>query len=205
MAGEEAMQSWRNLSVKAKLIGTFGLLIALIIGIALYSIQMMKDDSTQFQNYVHGIQARADMANKVRLAVDERAIAARNLALVTSPQDLAQEKAAVEKAVGDVRKYLAELQALAAKPGVDPEVRAKVDNITRIESEYEPVAMSIVGMVLGNQREAAVEKMNAQCRPLLAALIRATDEYSAFRLANTTHFRRPAEQLCSASSWPDVP
>ena len=25
------------------------------------------------------------------------------------------------------------------------------------------------------------------------------------RLANTTHFRRPAEQLCSASSWPDVP
>ena len=27
----------------------------------------------------------------------------------------------------------------------------------------------------------------------------------ALRLANTTHFRRSAEQLCSASSWPDVP
>ncbi|WP_159912755.1 methyl-accepting chemotaxis protein [Pantoea sp. 18069] len=174
------MQFWRNLSVKAKLVGTFGLLIALIIGITVYSIQMMKDDSAQFSNYVQGIQARADAANKVRHAVDQRAIAARNLVLVTSPQDLAQEKAIVEQAVGDVRKYLAELQALAARPGVHPEVRAKVDGITRIESEYEPVAMSIVAMALGDQREAAVEKMNAECRPLLAALMRATDDYSAF-------------------------
>ena len=180
MAGEEAMQSWRNLSVKAKLVGTFGLLIALIIGITVYAIQMMKDDSAAFGNYIQGIQARADAANKVRLAVDERAIAARNLTLVTSPQDVAQEKAAVERAAGDVRKYLAELQELAGKPGVNAEVRAMVDNIARIESQYEPVAMAILGMVLDNQREAAVTKMNAECRPLLAALMRATAEYSTF-------------------------
>ncbi|MBS7777975.1 HAMP domain-containing protein [Acidovorax sp. CCYZU-2555] len=187
------MQSWRNLSVKAKLVGTFGLLIALIIGITVYSIQMMKDDSAAFNNYVQGIQARADTANKVRLAVDERAVAARNLALVTSPQDVAQEKAAVERAVADVRKYLGELQALSAQPGVDPEVRAKVDNISRIENEYEPVAMAIVGMVLGNQREAAVAKMNAECRPLLAALMRATSEYSAFTAARSQVMIQQAE------------
>ncbi|WP_349630260.1 methyl-accepting chemotaxis protein [Acidovorax sp. CCYZU-2555] len=154
---------------------------------------MMKDDSAAFNNYVQGIQARADTANKVRLAVDERAVAARNLALVTSPQDVAQEKAAVERAVADVRKYLGELQALSAQPGVDPEVRAKVDNISRIENEYEPVAMAIVGMVLGNQREAAVAKMNAECRPLLAALMRATSEYSAFTAARSQVMIQQAE------------
>ena len=187
------MQSWRNLSVKAKLVGTFGLLIALIIGIAVYSIQMMKDDSAAFGNYIQGIQARADAANKVRLAVDERAIAARNLTLVTSPQDVAQEKAAVERAAGDVRKYLAELQELAGKPGVNAEVRAMVDNIARIESQYEPVAMAILGMVLDNQREAAVTKMNAECRPLLAALMRATAEYSTFTAGRSLEMIKEAE------------
>ena len=187
------MQSWRNLSVKAKLVGTFGLLIALIIGITVYAIQMMKDDSAAFGNYIQGIQARADAANKVRLAVDERAIAARNLTLVTSPQDVAQEKAAVERAAGDVRKYLAELQELAGKPGVNAEVRAMVDNIARIESQYEPVAMAILGMVLDNQREAAVTKMNAECRPLLAALMRATSEYSTFTAGRSLEMIKEAE------------
>lgn len=193
MAEEEAMQSWRNLSVKAKLVGTFGLLIALIIGITVYAIQMMKDDSAAFGNYIQGIQARADAANKVRLAVDERAIAARNMTLVTSPQDVAQEKAAVERAAGDVRKYLAELQELAGKPGVNAEVRVMVDNIARIESQYEPVAMAILGMVLDNQREAAVTKMNAECRPLLAALMRATSEYSTFTAGRSLEMIKEAE------------
>ena len=187
------MQSWRNLSVKAKLVGTFGLLIALIIGITVYAIQMMKDDSAAFSNYIQGIQARADAANKVRLAVDERAIAARNLTLVTSPEDVVQEKAAVERAAGDVRKHLAELQELAGKPGVSAEVRAKVDAIARIESQYEPVAMAILGMVLDNQREAAVTKMNAECRPLLAALMRATAEYSTFTAGRSLEMIKEAE------------
>ena len=177
------MQTWRNISVKAKLVGTLGLLIAVIIGISAYAIQMMRADSAQFRDYVHGIQARADTAHKMRQAVDQRAVAARNLALVTRPQDVAQEKAAVEQAVGNVRKYLSELQALTARPGVSDEARAKVAEIARVEGQYEPVAVAIVALVLGNQRDAAVQKMNDECRPLLAALIQATDAYSRYTAA----------------------
>ncbi|MCT9811261.1 methyl-accepting chemotaxis protein [Acidovorax sp. Be4] len=173
------MQFWNNCSVKAKLIGTFALLIALIIGISGYAIFVMKEDSQRFSNYIGGIKARGDAANKVRDAVDLRAIAARNLVLVTKPEDLAHEKAVVQTAVVDVRKSLAQLKELSSKPDVPPEVRAKIDAIAKIEAEYEPVALSIVEMALGGQREAAVEKMNAQCRPLLAALIQATDDYSS--------------------------
>jgi len=173
------MQTWRNISVKAKLTGTLGLLIAVIIGISAYAIQMMREDGAQFRDYVHGIQARADTAHRLREAVDRRAIAARNLALVTKPQDVATEKTAVEQAVADVRKYLGELQALSAKPGVPELVRAKVADIARIEGRYEPVAMAIVGMLLGGEREAGVQKMNDECRVLLAALVQATDAYAA--------------------------
>jgi len=187
------MQTWRNISVKAKLVGTLGLLIAVIIGISAYAIQMMRADSAQFRDYVHGIQARADTAHKMRQAVDQRAVAARNLALVTRPQDVAQEKAAVEQAVGNVRKYLSELQALTARPGVSDEARAKVADIARVEGQYEPVAVAIVALVLGNQRDAAVQKMNDECRPLLAALIQATDAYSRYTAARSQAMIEEAE------------
>ena len=187
------MQTWRNISVKAKLVGTLGLLIAVIIGISAYAIQMMRADSAQFRDYVHGIQARADAAHKMRQAVDQRAVAARNLALVTRPQDVAQEKAAVEQAVGNVRKYLSELQTLTARPGVSDEARAKVADIARVEGQYEPVAVAIVALVLGNQRDAAVQKMNDECRPLLAALIQATDAYSRYTAARSQAMIEEAE------------
>jgi methyl-accepting chemotaxis protein-1 (serine sensor receptor) len=173
------MQFWNNCSVKAKLIGTFALLVTLIIGISGYAIFVMKEDSQRFGSYIDGIKARGDAANKVRDAVDLRAIAARNLVLVTRPEDLAQEKAVVQTAVGDVRKSLAQLKELSSKPDVPPDVRSKIDAIAKIEAQYEPVALSIVEMALGGQREAAVEKMNTQCRPLLAALIQATEDYGS--------------------------
>ncbi|MET1116345.1 MAG: methyl-accepting chemotaxis protein [Comamonas sp.] len=187
------MKSWKNISVKAKLVGSFALLIAVIIGIAAYAIQMIKEDSAQFRDYVHGIQARADAAHSMRQAVDQRAIAARNLALVTRPEDVAHEKALVEQAVGDVRKFLAQLQTLSSRPGVTDEARAKVAEIARIEGQYEPVAIAIVGLVLGGQREAAVQRMNDECRLLLASLVQATDAYIHFTAARSRAVVQEAE------------
>ena len=171
------MSIWKNLSVKTKLMGAFGLLILMIAGLSVAALQSLRDDGSQFADYVRGVQARAVAAGKVRQAVDRRAIAARNLVLVTKPDDLAAEKAAVTAAVEDVRQSLAALQALSAQPGVAAEVRARIEAIAAIEARYEPVAMAIVGLALANDRDTAVARMNEQCRPLLAALVKATDDY----------------------------
>jgi methyl-accepting chemotaxis protein len=49
--------------------------------------------------------------------------------------------------------------------------------VQRVESLYGPVALNIVAMALADNREEATDKMNAECRPLLAALIAATNAY----------------------------
>ncbi|HVR49684.1 MAG TPA: methyl-accepting chemotaxis protein [Pseudorhodoferax sp.] len=174
------MRYWRNLSIKAKLSGAFGLLIVCIIAVSATTIDTMQEDSARFSHYIEGIQARADTASKVRQAVDARAIAARNLVLVSDAQHLATEKAAVQQAVQDVRTHLAHLRELAARPDVDADTRTRIDNIQRIEAQYEPVALAIVDMALNRQRDAAIAKMNDECRPLLAALIKATEDYDGF-------------------------
>ncbi len=174
------MHIWSSLTVRSKLMGAFGLLIILIVGLCISAVQGTNDENERFSDYIHGIKARADAAHRVREAVDRRAIAARNLVLVTRPEDRALEKTLVEQAVKDVRVHLATLRELAAKPGVPEETRRRVDGIARIEAQYEPVALSIVGMALDGQHDAAVDKMNTQCRPLLAALVQATDDYAAY-------------------------
>jgi methyl-accepting chemotaxis protein len=171
------MSFWKNLSVKAKLIGAFGLLIALILLLSAAALTTIRGDGERFRAHVEGIQARAAAANEVRLAVDRRAIAARNLVLVTRPDDVAAEKAAVLAAVEDVRRSLATLQSLSAQPDVPARARELVESIARVEQQYGAVAEAIVGIALTGDRDGAVGRMNERCRPLLAALVQATDSY----------------------------
>ncbi|MFG6461582.1 methyl-accepting chemotaxis protein [Roseateles sp. DXS20W] len=171
------MSFWNNFSVKGKLMGAFGLLILMIVALSAAALQSINADGQQFTDYVQGVEARAVAAEQVRLAVDRRAIAARNLVLVTKPEDAAAEKAAVMAAVADVGKSLALLQSLSRKADVPAEARSRVEQIADIESRYSRVAEAIVGLVLAGDREAAIGRMNEECRPLLAALVKATDDY----------------------------
>jgi methyl-accepting chemotaxis protein-1 (serine sensor receptor) len=171
------MSFWKNLSVKAKLAGAFGFLVLLIVALSAASMQALRSDGERFREHVEGVQARAAAANAVRLAVDRRAIAARNLVLVTRAEDMAVEKAAVTAAVADVRRSLDALQALSNQPGVPAEARRRVEEIVQVELQYGRVAEAIVGLALAGDREAAIGRMNERCRPLLAALVEATDGY----------------------------
>nr|WP_186329608.1 methyl-accepting chemotaxis protein [Variovorax boronicumulans] len=196
------MGSWKDLSIKLKLSGAFGLLILAIVVVSATTIETMHEDSARFSHYIHGIKARADAASRVRQAVDARAIAARNLVLVADPQQLALEETAVQQAVRDVRAHLSKLRELAAGPDSDAATQAQVDGIQRVEVQYEPVALAIVDLALRGQREAAIARMNAECRPLLAALIRATEAYDAFSAAQSqAQIARTEARLQSKARW----
>jgi methyl-accepting chemotaxis protein len=56
----------------------------------------------------------------------------------------------------------------------------------RVEALYSPVALAIVDMALNDQKDAAIAKMNDECRPLLAALSRASAEYQQYTQTRAT-------------------
>ncbi|MCP2880972.1 hypothetical protein NK960_23880, partial [Salmonella enterica subsp. enterica serovar Typhimurium] len=58
--------------------------------------------------------------------------------------------------------------------------RKLVLDMERIESQYGPVASDIVSLALAKQTEQAIQKMNRECRPLLAQLVKATDAYADY-------------------------
>ncbi|WP_168792312.1 methyl-accepting chemotaxis protein [Paraburkholderia aromaticivorans] len=176
----------KHLTIKAKLIAGFGMLSLIVVAVSGLSLQALSDSTDSFSSFVHGINARADMAVQVRTAVDRRAIAARNLVLVTKPQDLELEKADVLRAHEDVQTDLKKLNdMIATATDTSEKARSLVAEINRVEASYGPVATDIVNLALTNKRDEAIVKMDDQCRPLLAALIRATNAY-----ADYTHARQ---------------
>ncbi len=169
-----------NMTVRAKLAWAFGGLSMLVLLIAGVAVTMLGDADERFDAYVDGISARSNTAHLVREAIDLRAIAVRNLVLVTKPEDVAIEKEVATKAHADVVSHLVNLKKMSEQTNVTEDVRRMVREIEKIELAYAPVALGIVELALNKRTEEAIAKMNDECRPLLAALVKVSNEYANY-------------------------
>ncbi|WP_304442572.1 methyl-accepting chemotaxis protein [Pelomonas sp. KK5] len=175
MGTTTSIPSFRNLRMRAKLMLAFTLLAAVVLAVSLLSLQSLGRSNARFADYLQGVGQREHLAVDIRAAAQRRAIAARNLVLVTEGSEREAEKALVTQAHRDVQDGLVRLhKTLARAADLGDRERALVAEIERVEGLYGPVALDIVGKVLAGRQEEAVAKMNAECRPLLAALMAAT-------------------------------
>jgi len=177
--------TFKDLTIKAKLSLAFGCLTLLFVGISLLAVNDLNDANARFEAYVDGINLRASTASDVRTAVDMRAIAARNLVLVTTPQELEIEKAAVHAAHARVGEKLNELKKLSLAPDVSPQARELIAQLDAIEAKYNVVALKIVGLALEGNKSEAIERMNRDCRPLLAQLGSVATSYQTLTAQNS--------------------
>ncbi len=185
-----------SLKVKTKLWLGFGLMaviVALVSGAALY---WLGHANQRFQIYLDGVAQRERLVSELETAAKSRAIAARNLVLVTKPEDKNVELEAVKKAHQKVKDALAQLkknldsgQGATAK---DRELLARVDSV---EDKYGPVALAIVAMAVEGRRDDAILKMNDECRPLLASLLSATSDFIGYEDQRSDEETAEAAQL----------
>ena len=142
----------KNLSVRTQLGLAFGAITLLLAGIAIIAIFSMSHQSATFENYVHGVRERSEAAHVVRESVGMRAVAARNLVLVSTPADRDIEKKIVSQAQEDVVTNLRKLKELASDKSVSDDTRRMVDKIDGIEKQYSPVALAIVDLALQERK-----------------------------------------------------
>jgi methyl-accepting chemotaxis protein len=170
-----------QMKMRAKLMLGFALLAFVVVGVAALALSSLEHANGRFAGYLEGVSQREHLVTELRGAATRRAIAARNLVLVTAPADREVEKALVTKAHEDVQHALTQLRKVVnSAHDLGPRDDELVSELERVEGQYGPVALAIVGMALEGNHDAAVAKMNAECRPLLAALLKATNEYVAY-------------------------
>ncbi|MDT7836247.1 methyl-accepting chemotaxis protein [Aquabacterium sp. OR-4] len=191
------------MKIRTLLAVAFGSLSAIVLLVSALSLLSLNAANARFHDYLHGIDARAIQVGLLRKAVDERAVAARNLVLVREAADQQAEYDAVVKAHQDVQRHLAKLRKMLDEGAdVSAQARGLVDEMSAIEARYAPVALSIVEMARKGQREPAIAKMIVECRPLLADLVRVSNAYAALTTARAHQIGEEAEaQFASKTRW----
>jgi methyl-accepting chemotaxis protein len=170
-----------DLRVKTKLMLAFASVAAIVLLVSGLSLRSLSNSNDRFSGYLSGVGTRERLANELRSAAMKRAIAARNLVLVTERKDVELEKSDVLAAHAAVGAALDKLKgAVAAGPDATDRDRSQVAELLRIEGLYGPVALDIVDKALKGQKDAAIGRMNVDCRPLLAALLKTADDYVAY-------------------------
>ena len=168
-------------TVTQKLSMAFAVLIALLIVVSILSLRSLGGAQADFQRLVANEFHRGGLARDMQEGANARAIAARNLILLSNPADIQAETAAVKAAHERVQERMDQLQrALAASAVAKPEERALFQKLQAIESRYGPVALDIVALAQAGKKEEATAKMAAECQPLLQQLIGTTVEYTGF-------------------------
>jgi methyl-accepting chemotaxis protein len=176
--------NFKNMRVKTKLMLGFAVLATIVLLVSGLSLHSLSRSNERFDNYLEGVGQRERLATSLRGAATRRAIAARNLVLVTDPADREFEKKAVAESHEETKAAMQRLKAAMADSfDVTARDRELVAQIDVIETKYDVVALSIVGMALDGKREEAITKMNAECRPLLAALLKTTSELIEYEYA----------------------
>jgi len=168
----------KTLSVQAKLAWGFGLLASIVGIVSALAMRALANGHEDFSGYVNEDSVRVTLANDILDAANARAIGARNLVLVSNAADKEAEKSAVGKAHDKMLASVASLKAALKKAHDITEHEHKLfAELERTEARYGPVALDIVKLALDDKRDEAVSKMNAECRPLLAALINAANAF----------------------------
>ncbi|MEY4428287.1 MAG: hypothetical protein RLZZ182_976 [Pseudomonadota bacterium] len=164
-------------TVKANLAMVIGTMASLSIVMALCAMFALHAANARLQQFVHQVNARAQLASEVMGAVDRRAIAARNLVLVQDASDRELEHRAVTQAHADVGTLLQRLKQSVQATDVPDDMKATVADIDRIEQQYAQVATRVLTQTSSGQTDQAVQTMNRECRPLLQALLSAVTRY----------------------------
>ncbi len=168
-----------EMKVRTQLMVAFGTMVALILFMSVFGLSALNDATERFNGYVHGISARTAVTAQLRSAIDARAIAARNIVLATSPAEVQAEKTRGEEAHALVQKSMARLKQLIAEAtDTSDAARTLVAEMDRIEQSYAPVALGIIDLAARGERDAAIVKLNKECRPLLDKMAATTNEYS---------------------------
>lgn len=171
----------KHLTIKMQLTLAFATLVGalmLIGSIALYNQSALNN---RFSGYVEGIEARGTLVVDVRVQANRRALGVRDMTLVKTDADRASAKEMAVKANETLHASLQALQAAAAAaPDLSDRERSLLSTLNDIEAQYEPVALAIVNLADTGRRDDAIDKIDNECRPLLAKLLTATADYMAY-------------------------
>jgi methyl-accepting chemotaxis protein-1 (serine sensor receptor) len=169
----------RQLTVRAKLSATFGLLVALVLLVSALALHALSATNEGIKLYVNGVETRSWVAEKIRISAAQRVADLADLAAATTPQSVAAAQSRLDTADQALLSALHQLQTMVSPPtDATPYSRSLVAQIAQAEQQYETVGKNIVNAIAQNRHDDAIALINRSGRPMLDNLIKATGDYA---------------------------
>jgi methyl-accepting chemotaxis protein len=168
-----AMNFLQRLSIRARLATGYAVLACALVLVAIMGIRGQSLTQANLDNQVNHLDVIKNLGSSVLDAANARAVAARNLVITSTPADAEAEVkliAAAHDAVGKGIKKLEEALSQAGPEAAAP-LQQLLAKIQATETAYGPIALEITRLGSSGEKEAAIKKINAECRPLLVRLV----------------------------------
>lgn len=174
------MKKSGTLTIKMRLTFSYAILACAVVLVSAMGLFALSKSQSHFENQVKNVEQIQTLINDILDAANARAVAARNLALITDPQEVIVENKAVVASFAKLNNALKDLKsAVQTNKASTDALRTNFAEIENIEAKYAVVATDIVKLALVGDRENATVKISKDCRPLLVALIAAIEKAKA--------------------------
>ena len=172
------MKAFGNMKIGARLGLGFAALLALQLVISGISMRQMADLSDRMSAITEVAEAKARNLSDLENFIGARAIAARNLALLTDPVAQKPDVERVKTAQAGIDKNMEQLAVFMKDPtSANADQRQIFDQLRSLEAKYLPIATRIVGLATSQKTDEAVKSLTQDCMPLLTQIMAVTGTF----------------------------
>ncbi|MEP7102264.1 MAG: methyl-accepting chemotaxis protein [Burkholderiales bacterium] len=196
------MRTIANLKIGTRLGLGFASLLLLQLVISGIGMREMAELSARITNLTEVTQAKSSALSEIESFVGARAIAARNLALLTEP---AAQKADIERvklAQAGLDKHMESLASFMKEtsPSGDAE-RQMFEQLRALEAKYLPIANRIVGLATTGKTDEAIKSLTQDCMPLLTQMLAHLDSFAALLKKDSVASSAAAQATYQSAKW----
>ena len=178
------MGYFKTFGVTARLTTGFGFLLILMIGLTFYSIRQVEtiDRNLGIINDVNSVKQR--YAINYRGSVHDRAIAIRDITLVSSADERQTIVKLIETLASTYSDNEKKMASMVASPdGATAEERAILDEIAAVQAKTNPLVTEIIALQEKGDAEAARKILLEQARPNFVAWLKAINKFIDYQEA----------------------
>ncbi len=191
----------KNLKIGHRLGLGFAAVLVLLVAVAAFGLQQVSrlNDRIIFLTSID--EGKLEALSKVQFAVGLRAIAARNLTLVSGAAEQKGDLDLVGSAQKDIESGMAELTRLMQDPATTPQERDMLEQLRKLEAQYLPVAVNIVKLATAQQTDAARASLVKDCMPILKQVIAHVEQFNKLLRKNSEANVDAAEAAYAMAKW----
>ncbi|MFP3603692.1 methyl-accepting chemotaxis protein [Paraburkholderia sp. SIMBA_053] len=155
----------KNIKVSTRLQAGFGLLTAFMLVLAAIAFYGLSELDTSLDGIARVNNEETRLANELRSSIQDRAIALRNLALISDPRDVAQEAERMKKQDQLYADAFQQLSRMFAEPGTAPKERSLLDQIKQDEAAAMAPQRKAMDLALAHDTAGAMQELLQNARP----------------------------------------